>query len=108
MSLLTYYQYLCKGKIRPVDIDTVKKLTNPSAICTVQQHMVINTFNKTFTLEEVKEIVEFVTLKIEKEKLESFKILDEIAQKLFKISYRECDTDEKLEVKKLVKTYNHK
>jgi hypothetical protein len=71
MSLLTYYQYLGKGKIRPIDIDTVKGLSNPGAICTVQQHMVINTFNNTFTLEEVKEIVEFVTLKIEKDEHKS-------------------------------------
>ncbi len=66
MSMLTYYKYLGKGKIKPIDIDKVKKLSNPGAICTVQKHMVINTFNKTFTLEEVKEIVEFVILKIEK------------------------------------------
>ena len=71
MSLLAYYQYLGKGKIRPVDIDTVRGLSNPSAICTVQQHMVINTFNKSFTLEEVKEIVEFVTKKIEKDEINS-------------------------------------
>lgn len=66
MSLLAYYQYLGKGKIRPVDIDTVRGLSNPGAICTVQQHMVINPFNKNFTLNEVKEIVEFITKKIEK------------------------------------------
>ncbi len=71
MSLLTYYQYLGKGKIRPIDIDTVKGLSNPGAICTVQQHMVINTFNNTFTLEEIKEIVEFVILKIEKDEHKS-------------------------------------
>ena len=71
MSLLAYYQYLGKGKIRPVDIDTVKGLSNPGAICTVQQHMVINTFNNTFTLEEVREIVEFVTKKIEKDENKS-------------------------------------
>ena len=71
MSLLAYFQYLGKGKIRPVDIDTVKGLSNPGAICTVQQHMVINTLNKTFTLEEVKEIVEFVTRKIEKDENKS-------------------------------------
>jgi hypothetical protein len=69
--MLSYYQYLGKGKIRPVDIDTVKKLSNPSAVCTIQQHMVINTFNKSFTLEEVKEIVEFVTKKIEKDENKS-------------------------------------
>ena len=69
--MLTYYQYLGKGKIRPVDIDTVKSLSNPGAICTIQQHMVINTFNKTFTLEEIKEIVEFVTKKIEKDENKS-------------------------------------
>lgn len=71
MSLLSYYQYLGKGKIRPVDIDTIKRLTNPGAICTIQQHMVINVFDKSFTLEEVKEIVEFVTLKIEKDENKS-------------------------------------
>ena len=69
--MLAYYQYLGKGKIRPVDIDTVKSLTNPGAICTIQQHMVINTFNKSFTLEQVKEIVKFVTLKIEKDENKS-------------------------------------
>lgn len=71
MSMLIYYQYLGKGKIRPVDIDTVKSLNNPGAICTIQQHMVINTFNNTFTLEEIKEIVEFVTKKIEKDENKS-------------------------------------
>jgi hypothetical protein len=71
MSLLAYYQYLGKGKIKPVDIDTIKRLANPGAICTVQQHMVINVFDKSFTLEEVKEIVEFVTLKIEKDENKS-------------------------------------
>ena len=67
MRLLTYYQYLGLGKIRPVDIDTIEKTTNPGAICTVQQHMVINVFDKTFSLEEIKEIVEFITEKIEKD-----------------------------------------
>lgn len=67
MSLLNYYQYLGKGKIKSVDIDTIKKLTNPGAICTVQSHMVINVFDVTFTLEQVKEIVEFVNKKIEDE-----------------------------------------
>lgn len=71
MKMLTYYQYLGKGKIKLVDIDTIKRLTNPGAICTVQQHMVINTFDKTFTLEQVKEIVEFITLKIEKDEHKS-------------------------------------
>lgn len=67
MSLLTYYQYLGQGKIRPVDIDTIQRITNPGAVCTVQQHMVINVFDKTFSLEEIKEIVEFITEKIEKD-----------------------------------------
>lgn len=67
MSLLTYYQYLGSGKIKPVDIDTIERITNPGAVCTIQQHMVINVFNTTFSLEEIKEIVEFVTAKIEKD-----------------------------------------
>jgi hypothetical protein len=71
MSLLSYYQYLGKGKIRPVDIDTIKKLTNLRAICTIQEHMIINSFNTSFTLEEVKEIVEFVNKKIEKDENKS-------------------------------------
>lgn len=71
MSLLNYYQYLGKGEIKPVDPDTVRGLTNPGAICTVERHMVINTLNKTFTLEEVKEIVEFVIEKIKKDENKS-------------------------------------
>lgn len=71
MSLLSYYQYLGKGKIRPVDIDTIRALRNPGAICTIDRHMVINSFDKTFTLEEVKEIVEFIVKKIEKDENKS-------------------------------------
>jgi transketolase C-terminal domain/subunit len=71
MSLLNYYQYLGKGKIRPVDIDTIRSISNPGAICTVERHMVINPFGKTFTLEEVKEIVEFILKKIEKDESKS-------------------------------------
>ena len=67
MSLLTYYQYLGSGKIKPVDIDTIERITNPGAVCTIQQHMVINVFNTTFSLEEIKEIVEFVNQKIKKD-----------------------------------------
>ena len=66
MSIIAYYQYLGKGKIKSVDINAIKRLTNPGAICTVQRHTVISPFNKSFTLEETKEIIEFLIKEIKK------------------------------------------
>jgi dUTPase len=71
MSLLKYYQYLGKNEITLVDPNTIKTLSNPGAICTVERHIVINLLNTTFTLEQVKEIVEFVIKKIEKDENKS-------------------------------------
>jgi acyl CoA:acetate/3-ketoacid CoA transferase beta subunit len=60
MSIIAFYKYLGKGKIKPVAKEDVKDITNPSAICTVNRIMVLQSFNQSFTLEEVKEITEFV------------------------------------------------
>jgi hypothetical protein len=60
MSIVAVYKYLGKGKIKRVAKENVKEITNPSAICTVDKVMVLQSFNQKFTLEEVKEITEFV------------------------------------------------
>lgn len=60
MSIIAFYKYLGKGKIKPVAKEEVKDITNPSAICTVDRVMVLQSFNQSFKLEEVKEITEFV------------------------------------------------
>ena len=60
MSILAFYKYLGKGKIKPVAKEALDQITNPSAMCTVNRIMVIQSFNQSFTLEEVKEITEFV------------------------------------------------
>jgi hypothetical protein len=60
MSIVAFYKYLGKGKIKPVAKEAVAEITNPSAICTVDRVMVLQSFNQTFTLAEVKEITEFV------------------------------------------------
>lgn len=67
MSIVAFYKYLGKGKIKRVAKEDVKEITNPSAICTVDRVMVLQSFNQSFKLEEVKEITEFVqSLKKEK------------------------------------------
>ncbi len=71
MSLINYYQYLGEGRIRPVDIDTIKGLTNPGAICTVEKHMVINPYDLSFTMKEVREIIEYIQTKIKKDENKS-------------------------------------
>ena len=60
MSIIAFYRYLGKGKIKQVAKEDVKDITNPSAICTVDRVMILQTFNQSFKLEEVKEITEFV------------------------------------------------
>ena len=60
MSIVAFYKYLGKGKIKPVAKESLDIITNPSAICTVDRVMVLQTFNQSFTLEEVREITEFV------------------------------------------------
>lgn len=60
MSVKAFYRYFGKGKIKLVAKEDVKDITNPSAICTVDRVMVLQTFNQSFKLEEVKEITEFV------------------------------------------------
>ena len=69
MSILAFYTYEGKGKIIPADSTVVKALVNPGAICTVDRIMVIKTSDTSFTLEEVKEVIEFV----EQEKKELWK-----------------------------------
>ena len=69
MSILAFYTYEGKGKIIPADSTVVKALVNPGAICTVDRVMVIKTSDTSFTLEEVKEVIEFV----EQEKKELWK-----------------------------------
>lgn len=60
MSVVAIYKYLGKGKIKQVAKEDVKEITNPSAVCTVDRVMVLQSFNQSFKLEEVKEIAEFV------------------------------------------------
>jgi hypothetical protein len=60
MSIIAFYKYLGKGKIKPVSKEAIDIITNPSAICTVDRVMVLQSFNQSFKLEEVKEITEFV------------------------------------------------
>lgn len=60
MSIIAFYKYFGKGKIKPIAKEELKDITNPSAICTVDRVMVLQSFNQSFTLEEVKEITEFV------------------------------------------------
>ena len=60
MSILAFYTYEGKGKILPADSTVVKALVNPGAICTVDRVMVIKTSDTSFTLEEVKEVIEIV------------------------------------------------
>lgn len=60
MSIVAFYKYLGKGKIKPVAKEAIDVITNPSAICTVNRVMVLQSFNQSFTLDEVKEITEFV------------------------------------------------
>ena len=69
MSILAFYTYEGKGKIIPADSTVVKALVNPGAICTVDRVMVIKTSDDSFTLEEAKEVIEFV----EQEKKELWK-----------------------------------
>ena len=69
MSILAFYTYEGKGKILPADSTVVKALVNPGAICTVDRVMVIKTSDTSFTLEEVKEVIEIV----EQEKKELWK-----------------------------------
>ena len=69
MSILAFYTYEGKGKIIPADSSVVKALVNPGAICTVDRVMVIKTSDTSFTLEEAKEVIEFV----EQEKNELWK-----------------------------------
>ena len=69
MSILAFYTYEGKGKIIPADSTVVKALVNPGAICTVDRVMVIKTSDTSFTLEEAKEVIEFV----EQEKNELWK-----------------------------------
>ena len=70
MSILAFYTYEGKGKIIPADSTVVKALVNPGAICTVDRVMVIKTSDASFTLEEAKEVIEFV----EQEKKELWKL----------------------------------
>lgn len=60
MSIVAFYKYLGKGKIKPVAKEALDQITNPSAVCTVDRIMVLQSFNQSFTLAEVKEITEFV------------------------------------------------
>jgi acyl CoA:acetate/3-ketoacid CoA transferase beta subunit len=60
MSVVSFYKYLGLGKIKRVAKEDVKEITNPSAVCTVDRVMVLQSFNQSFTLEQVKEITEFV------------------------------------------------
>lgn len=60
MSIIAFYKYLGAGKIKAVAKEDVKEITNPGAICTVDRVMVLQSFNQSFKLEEVKEITEFV------------------------------------------------
>lgn len=73
MSILAFYTYEGKGKILPTNNTAVKALVkalvNPGAICTVDRVMVIKTSDTSFTLEEAKEVIEFV----EQEKKELWK-----------------------------------
>ena len=69
MSILAFYTYEGKGKILPTNNTVVKTLVNPGAICTVDRVMVIKTSDTSFTLEESKEVIEFV----EQEKKELWK-----------------------------------
>ena len=69
MSILAFYTYEGKGKILPTNNTVVKTLVNQGAICTVDRVMVIITSDTSFTLEEVKEVIEFV----EQEKKELWK-----------------------------------
>ena len=69
MSILAFYTYEGKGKILPTNNTVVKALVNPGAICTVDRVMVIKTSDDSFTLEETKEVIEFV----EQEKKELWK-----------------------------------
>lgn len=99
MSIVAFYKYLSKGKIISVAKEAVQEITNPSAICTVDKVMVLQNFNQTFKLEEVKEITEFV---------QTLKNKDTIANKLYGKFYSECDTEEKLEVMKTLPAFKHK
>ena len=69
MSILAFYTYEGKGKILLTNNTVVKALVNPGAICTVDRVMVIKTSDTSFTLEEAKEVIEFV----EQEKKELWK-----------------------------------
>ena len=70
MSILAFYTYEGKGEILPTNNTVVKALVNPGAICTVDRVMVIKTSDASFTLEEAKEVIEFV----EQEKKELWKL----------------------------------
>lgn len=63
MSILAFYSYEGVGQITPLNTDQALGITvisNPSAMCTIDRIMVVNLKDKTFTLDEVKEITKFV------------------------------------------------
>ena len=103
MSIRKFYKYLGVGNMLPLLASELVEgklpVTNTSAIYTKDRTTFVKMDNTAFTTEEELDALKF---------LYNIETQETIAQKLFNTSYQECDTEEKLEVKRLLKTRNHK
>lgn len=63
MSLVAFYRHLGKGKFKQItseEVKALKEISATSAIVTVDRRMFINNFNSSFSVTEIKKILDFV------------------------------------------------